>query len=167
MKKLFLLFTLASFALSGCGYMNKGLQELSNGGTLEDATMVLGIPNGKYPVGENSDVYWWGSSTQRSYYQPVTQGVTGFVGSTPISAQTTSYVLQTGTTMCEIKLLVNRPTHKIIQWQWRGNMNECMPYAVRLKQYAKNKRAVIDAQIEKIKKGEQGEAQSTLGGAFE
>ena len=128
--------TAAVCALQGCALntLNKGLPLLM-GESLETAVQVFGLPNQKYEYGSET-VWVWNNSFGGviPIYSPSTSTTTGYVGTTPISATTT-----TGSTsympvqyQCEIKLKTDA-SGTINHWQYYGNEGGCSTYAGPLK----------------------------------
>ena len=126
----------ATCALQGCTFttMHDRLPMLLNQ-QLESAVEALGLPNQSFKIDTNT-VYVWDNSfgSVIPIYSPTTSTTTGTIGTTPISATTT-----TGSTSympvqyhCQIKLQVDR-FNTIKRTEYFGNRGGCQRYASALK----------------------------------
>lgn len=123
-------------AIQGCAFnvLNKGLPMLVNE-PIESAVNVLGLPNQQMSFGSDI-VYIWDNryNVTIPVYSPSTSTTTGYVGTTPVTATTTTS--QTNYVpvqyQCQIKLQVD--SFGIIKrWEYFGNEGGCQYYASGLK----------------------------------
>ena len=124
---------LCLIVLSGCAALDdlqEGLTSLE-GVSREELFSALGYPDGQMQIDEHTIVYVWGKEFHTSYGIPTTQHMTGYMGTTPFSMQTTDMQFIPVNYMCSIKYIVKDGIAS--QWEYSGNTGGCKSYIERLK----------------------------------
>jgi hypothetical protein len=132
-------FLACVLALGGCttfSNMENGLNALM-GQPIQNAFDHLGYPSGQMQVGQDT-VYGWGRSFVMSMPTSSTAQTTGYVGSTPYSANTNVTTWAPAQYSCDIKIIAG-PDGRIKDWQFDGNMGGCEAYAKPLGKLAKSR----------------------------
>lgn len=90
----------------------------------------IGYPNREQTI-MGRKAYIWNTSEQYSSIVPTISTTTGYVGSTPISTQTTAFSSSTDTLSCSIRVFVDS-TNRITRYEYNGNNGTCFRYASKL-----------------------------------
>jgi len=131
MRKSVLILAMMAGFLSACAFehMDKGLAAL-RGRDLKTAIGYLGYPDNQQEIAGNK-VYTWGRSYTATTVTPVTTygsgSFFGMNGPTNYTGSTVSYVPQTGTYSCVLKIITNKDD-MIIDSQYDGDLGGCGKY---------------------------------------
>lgn len=127
-----MLLLVAAFVLAGCtsfSVLDKEMPKLV-GQPIDVAVSKLGFPNAEQTI-MGKKVYTWSTTETGTSIVPTTSYSTAYVGTTPISAQTTTYSTQDYTLSCTLRVIVD--DKGIVQnFNYTGNNGACFTYSNRL-----------------------------------
>lgn len=129
MKKLWLV---AAFVLAGCtsfSVLDKELPKLV-GQPVDVAVNKLGFPNAERNI-MGKKVYIWSTTQSGTSIVPTTSYSTAYIGTKPVSAQTTTYSTQDYTLSCTLRLIVD-DKGVVRDYDYDGNNGACFAYSSRL-----------------------------------
>jgi hypothetical protein len=121
--------------LAGCATSGKFQANMDSmmGGDIGPVVSWLGPPANVFQVNASDKVYTFQSGggqlvlPGQTYNTAVTSRTTGYVNSTPYTANTTTYVPQQGpATVIPLSCTVNVTTHNDVVNRWQANGNHCI-----------------------------------------
>ncbi len=110
--------------------IEQGLQSMV-GRPRAEAFSRLGYPSSQLQFGSDT-AYVWGASNTVAVPVPQSNSTSGYVGSTPFNATTTSTGYMPMTYSCTIRIIVG-PDDLVKSWDYNGNLGGCSRYASLLK----------------------------------